>query len=72
MVLRLVPSVRESHFNVAPLFAAYPIGGIDTHGCSAKQGCVGESAAGFSFLGVFHFGLGRLRARGRPLSYGGE
>ena len=72
MVLGFVPSVRESHFNGAPLLAAEPIGGIDTHGCSAKQGCVGESAAGFSFLGIFSFCLGRFRAWGRPLSYGGE
>ena len=72
MVLGFVPSVRESHFNGAPLLAAEPIGCIGTHGCSDKQGCVGESAAGFSFLGSFYFGLGRFRARGRPLSYGGE
>ena len=56
---------------MAPLPATQLIGCIGTHGCSDKQGCVGESVAKFSFLVISLFCLGRLCARGRPLSYGG-
>ena len=73
MVLGRAPSIRESQFDWAPLLAASPIVCTDAHECADKQGCVGESVAGSTLLGIrFILCLGRIGARGRPLSYGGE